>query len=208
MAKSDVNRLLILPAIVLAAALSLTGCANLPFFGGDDNSSNNSSNNKDDKDDEDDEDDEEEEEEEASGSSSCPQEFLDKTKQQGDAAGTGLENLAITEIDPADFEPAAIGSELDGGCVFTIQYTLEGTDNIFYQAFVPGGQDLQDSIDAALVSGGYEASTDGFYSGAEGDYVIVLDQDEAESTPQQIQEQGLSFLGSEFLVISAYSVQV
>jgi hypothetical protein len=206
MAKSDVNRLLILPAIVLAAALSLTGCANLPF-GGDDNSSNNSSNNKNDKDDEDEEE-EEEEEEEASGSSNCPQEFLDKTKQQGDAAGTGLENLTITEIDPADFKPAAIGSELDGGCVFTIQYTLEGTDSVFYQAFVPGGQDLQDSINSALVDGGYEVSTDGFYTGTDGDYVIVLDQDESEATPQQIQEQGLGFLGSEFLVISAYEVQV
>ena len=43
MAQTDVNRLLILPAIVLAAALSLTGCANLPFFGSDENSSSNSS---------------------------------------------------------------------------------------------------------------------------------------------------------------------
>ena len=207
MAKSDVNRLLILPTIALAAALSLTGCAGLPFFGGDDNSSNNSSNNKNDKDDEDEEE-EEEEEEEASGSSNCPQEFLDTTKEQGDVAGTGLENLAITEIDPADFEPAAIAGELDGGCIFTIQYTLEGTDTVFYQAFVPGGQDLQDSIDSALVADGYEVSTDGFYTGAKGDYVIVLDQDEAEVTPQQIQEQGLSFLGSEFVVISAQRAQV
>ena len=205
MAQTDVNRLLILPAIVLAAALSLTGCANLPFFGGDDNSSSNSSK---DKNDEDDEDEEEEEEEEASGSSNCPQQFLDYSKQQGETAESGLENLSLTEIDPAQFEPAVVGNEIDGGCIFVIEYTQEGTDSKIFEAFVPGGPELQSSIDAALLADGFESMGEGFYTSADSSYVIVYNNEDALITDEQIQEQGLGFLGDEFLVITAYSGEV
>jgi hypothetical protein len=206
MAQSDVKRLLILPAIVLAAALSLTGCANLPFFGGDDTSSNNSSNDKDDKDDEEEE--EEEEEEEATGSSNCPQQFLDYSELQGSNAESGLENLSLNEIEPAEFEPAVIGDQLDGGCVFTIEYTSEDAPGKIFNAFVPGGQDLQDSLDAALTADGYESMGEGFYTGTEGDYVIVYNNEDALLTEEQIEEQGLGFLGDEFLVITAYTGEV
>lgn len=208
MAQSDVKRLLILPAIVLAAALSLTGCANLPFFGGDDSSSNNSSNNNKDDDEDEEEEDEEEEEEEASGSSNCPQQFLDYSELQGNNAESGLEDLNLSEIDPAEFEPAVIGDQLDGGCVFTIEYTSDDAPGKIFNAFVPGGQDLQDSLDAALTADGYESMGEGFYTGTEGDYVIVIDNEDAMLTDEQIEEQGLGFLGDEFVVITAYTGEV
>ena len=205
MAQTDVNRLLILPAIVLAAALSLTGCAGLPFFGGDSDSSNNSSSRDDD--DEDDED-EEEEEDDSSGSSNCPREFLDATKQQSNDAETGFDELTITEIDPADFEPAVVGTELDGGCIFVIEYVQDDQPGKIFEAFVPGGEQLKATLDAALVADGFDNSTDSFYVGTDNEYVIIYGNDEGLFTDEQIKEQGLDFLGDEFLVITAYKGEV
>ena len=207
MAQTDVNRLLILPAIVLAAALSLTGCADLPFFGGDSDSSNNSSSNKDDDDDEDDED-EEEEEDDSSGSSNCPRQFLDATKQQSDNAETGFDEITIREIDPADFEPAVVGTELDGGCIFVIEYVQDDKPGKIFEAFVPGGDELKTTLDAALVADGFDNSTESFYVGTDNEYVIIYGNDEGLFTDEQIEEQGLDFLGDEFLVITAYKGEV
>ena len=202
MAQTDVNRLLILPAIVLAAALSLTGCAGLPFFGGDSDSSNNSSSRDDD---EDEDEEEEEEEEEASGSSQCPQQFLDSSSQQYDES---LDEVTVAEIDPSDFEPTVVAAELDGGCFFTITTLNDGVETVLYNAFVPGGEDLFATLDEALLGGGYESMGEGFYTGTDNEYVIVYNNEDSMLTPDQIEEAGLGFLGDEFLVVTAYKGEV
>jgi hypothetical protein len=208
MAQSELNRLLILPAIVLAAALSLSGCANLPFFGNDSGSSNNSSSNDDDDDeDEDDEDEDEDEDEDADtggGDSSCPPQFLDASQQQYDGS---LDNVVLAEINPNEFEPSLVGDLLDSGCFFTITTENEGVETILYNAFVPGGEELIASLDDALLGDGYEAMGGGFYTGTD-QYVIVYSDEDAVMTPEQIEEQGLGFLGDEFVVVTAYEGQV
>lgn len=205
MAQTTLNRLLIIPAIVLAATVSLTGCANLPFFGGDSNSSNNSSNNKDDDDEDEDEDEDkdEDEDEDDNASGGCPQQFLDKTQTDGAAGGLDFDSLTVAEIEPSTFEPAAIADQLDGGCIISISYDAEGQSGTMYEAFVPGGDDVAAEIDEALVADGWDNSTDGFYV-KDTLYLVVTSNEDSGISADAAVEQGLGFLGDEFLVIVTY----
>lgn len=204
MAQSELNRLLILPAIVLAAALSLSGCANLPFFGNDSDSSNNSSSRDDD--DDEDEDEEEEDDNDSSGSSQCPQAFLDATKQQSDSSD--FEGITVSEISPTEFEPASISDFLDGGCILVLEYTQDDMPGTIYEAFIPGSDDRLAELDAALVADGYDNSTESFYIGDDNSYVAVYSNEDSGFTQDQIDEQGMGFLGDEFIVITAYQGEV
>ena len=203
MAQTDVNRLLILPVIVLAAALSLSGCANLPFFGNDSDSSNNSSS----KDDDDEEEEEEEEEEEPTNAGSCPQEFLDMTKADSAGVDTGFDDVSVTEIDPRLFEPAALG-DIVGGCVFVIEYVQDGTPGTIFQAYIPGGADVVADIDTALVADGWDDTIDTMYVKNDNSYVIVYSTEDGGLTDAQIDEAGLSALGSDLVVVLAYKGEV
>jgi len=208
MAQTELNRLLILPAIVLAATLSLTGCSNLPFFGGDSDSSNNSSSRDDDEDDEDEEE-EEEEEDDNSGSGGCPQKFLDQATTDGSLGDSGLDNVKVTEIAPSDFEPASVGDVLGEGCIFILSYSQDGEDAEFYEAFIPGGDDVVAQLDEALVADGYDGSSgEGFYIGDDNSFVAVYANEDSGFTEDEVQEYGLDFLGDEFLVVTAYKGEV
>lgn len=209
MAQSTLNRLLIIPAIVLAATISLTGCANLPFFGGDSNSSNNSSNDKDDddkdkdEDEDDDEDKDEDDDDDNNSSGGCPQQFLDKTQTDGAAGGLDFDSLTVAEIESANFEPAAIGGLLDDGCIISISYDADGQSGTMFEAFVPGGDDLKKELDAALVADGWDDSSEGFYV-KDTLYLVVTSNEDSGISADAAQEQGLGFLGDEFLVIVTY----
>jgi hypothetical protein len=206
MSQSELNRLLILPAIVLAAALSLSGCAALPFFGGDSGQSNNSSS-RDDDDEDDDDEDEDEDDDVVELSSDCPQEFLDATKETS-SSSVDFDSLTVREISPSDFEPSSISEFLDGGCVLVVDYSQDDVDGTIYEAFIPGGQEVIDGIDAALVDDGFDDSTDNFYVGDGNEYVIVYSNEDSGVSQDTIAEQGGSFLGDEFVIVTAYSGKV
>lgn len=205
MAQTELNRLLIIPAIVLAATLSLSGCANLPFFGNDSGSSNNSSS-KDDKDDQDDEDAEDEDDNDSGGAGGCPQKFLDTTQQSSDTAD--FDEITVTEIAPGDFEPAVLGDFLDGGCLLELSYTQDDVPGTIYEAFIPGGADTLAALDAALVAEGYDNSSESFYIGDENSFVAVYSNEDSGLSQDDIDEQGMGFLGDEFIVITAYKGEV
>jgi hypothetical protein len=209
MPHSELNRLLILPAIVLAAALSLSGCAALPFFGTDSGSSNNSSSrDDDDEDDDEDEDDEDEDEESKGGSSGCPRELLDASRASANAGDAALDKIEITEITPEQFEPSAIGTVVDEGCFFVVEYESDGTPAQIFEAFVPGGAELVAELDSALTDDGFSNSAASFYVGDDNSFVIVTTSEGSSYIEDQLEDDGLDFLGDEWVLIMAYKGQV
>ena len=181
MALRSIDRLLLIPALIVLGSLTVAGCS--PSTPNNDSSSSS----RDDRDDEADEEEAEEEEEDASGSG-CPASFSSQ--------GLGIDDFAV--LDAADFKYQAIGADiLADGCLFTIGAS---SDAEVQQGYLPGGDAEKAEIGASLEAGGYTLLSDGVYSNPEGSTIAV--QDSADLfTPDAINSFDLGF-GDSFIVVT------
>lgn len=179
MALRSIDRLLLIPALIVLGSLTVAGCS--PSTPNNDSSSSS-------RDDRDDEADEEAEEEEDASGSGCPASFSSQ--------GLGIEDFAI--VDAGDFKYQAIGADiLAKGCLFSIGAS---SDAEVQQGYLPGGDAEKAEIAASLEAAGYTSLSDGVYSNPEGSTVAV--QDSADLfTGEAIDAFDLGF-GDSFIVVT------
>ena len=190
MALLELKRSLLLPAILIAASLTLVGCSGAPS---DNNSSNSSSSSSDD--DEDEEEAEEEEEEEVSAGG-CPPEFLTAFES------TATEGAEVSILTPAEFSAPEIGEQyLEGGCLFRVVVEVDGSSGQSDFGYLPGDADTVAAISANLDAAGFENLAEGMYSKSDTFGVFVLDSADSMSA-EEVERLGLDF-GDSFVIVMA-----
>ena len=189
MALLELKRSLLLPAILIAASLTLVGCS----AGSSDtnNSSNNSSSSSDD-----DEDEEEAEEEEEVSAGGCPASFLSAFES------TAAEGAEVSLITADEFSAPEIGEEyLEDGCLFRVVVEVDGSTGQSDFGYLPGDADTVAAISANLDAAGFENLAEGMYSKSDTFGVFVLDSADSMSA-EEVDKLGLDF-GDSFVIVMA-----
>lgn len=194
MAIRTLDRLLLIPALIVLGSVTLAGCASLP--GNNSNDSSNSSNSsKDDKNE--DEEEEAEEEEQSDSTGGCPDSF--------DQAAAAPANLGgeFEFISAADFTAASvIGEEyLEDGCLFRVTVDTEGVVSTSDFGYIPGDTETVTAISANLEGGGYTKLTAGMFSLDDSSGVFVFDSGDSMSE-SDVSTLDLGF-GDSFVVVMA-----
>jgi len=185
----ELKRSLLLPAILIAASLTLVGCS----AGSSDtnNSSNNSSSSSDD-----DEDEEEAEEEEEVSAGGCPASFLSAFES------TAAEGAEVSLITADEFSAPEIGEEyLEDGCLFRVVVEVDGSTGQSDFGYLPGDADTVAAISANLDAAGFENLAEGMYSKSDTFGVFVLDSADSMSA-EEVDKLGLDF-GDSFVIVMA-----
>jgi len=186
----ELKRSLLLPAILIAASLTLVGCS----AGSSDN--NNSSNNSSSSSDEDEEEAEEEEEEEEVSAGGCPASFLSAFES------TAAEGAEVSLITADEFSAPEIGEEyLEDGCLFRVVVEVDGTTGQSDFGYLPGDAATVAAISANLDAAGFTNLAEGMYSKSDTFGVFVLDSADSMSA-EEVDKLGLDF-GDSFVIVMA-----
>ena len=195
MALLELKRSLLLPAILLAASLTLVGCGGTPTDNSDDKDSSSSS--SDDKDKDEAEEEEAEEEADASTEGNCPLGF------EQSAANLGAAGSSVTVISASDFDVPEVGLDiLASGCLFSATGEVDGTSYTSQAGYLPGDAAKLDEIVANLVAGGFTATSgvDGFYT-RDKTSIVVFNSADLPGGATAAEPLNLGF-GDNFLVIT------
>lgn len=184
MANRTLDRLLLIPALIVLGSVTLAGCSLLPGANNAPTSaaSNGSEESTDDAD-----------EEPSSGN--CPPEFAP-------SAGLGGAEGDYKIISAAEFSVPLVGSEfLEGGCFFRV--TVEGEDASGTSDFgyLPGDADTVVEISSNLEAGGYEKVADGIFQLSDTEGVFVFHSGDTLSA-EDVEKLGLDF-GDSFVIVMA-----
>jgi hypothetical protein len=133
----------------------------------------------------------------------CPQRFVDETIGEPDTDGE-YPNVTATQLAASEFLPAAVGRLIEGGCMFRFDVVNEDSEHAIYSAYFPGGEELFAEIEQALVAEGYRIEDRGFYIARTGEYFGMYANDETLFSPQQLQGDGIAFLGDEYIVTTFF----
>ncbi len=189
----DLNRILLVPALIVLGSLTVTSCV---FFPSDDSST--SSRDRDDRDE-----DEEEEEVEEESTTACPPDFVAALErlQPDDFGGE------YTVLEPTDFGAPEIGENvLVEGCLFRAEVTVDGVDTSTDFGYLPGDEATVTEIGTTLVTAGYTvAGYTGSYTHPDGTMVLVTQADN--SAEPSLDDLGLDF-GDTFVVVMVTTAPV
>ena len=148
----------------------------------------------------------------------CPQEVLD-ARMSG--YGSADQVSTIREISADEFLPPSLAEFVEPGCVYEVSdENSEGVMSVSFRgAMVPGGDDLFDSIEATILSHGYDyvvfpqwdnGSNDGANHATQGEYlapganfVTVWTHLDDTTDWSMYNGPGFAFLGTEFVVVQA-----
>lgn len=191
MATRTLDRLLLIPALIVIGSLTLAGCSLLP--GANANPSNSSSSDKDDEKDAA----EEEEAEQEDAASGCPDSFDQAAAAPAELGGQ------FEFISAADFSSsAAIGSEFfDRGCLFRVTVDTDGVTSTSDFGYLPGDAATVAAISANLEAGGYTKLTEGMFSLDDSSGVFVFASGDTMSETQ-VDALDLGF-GDSFVIVMA-----
>lgn len=192
MASRTIDRLLLVPALIVLGSLTLAGCALLPGNTSTPSSSPSSSAQADDES----TDDEAEADGDSASTGGCPDSISEST-----AAMAGVDG-EITFIEAADFSATAISTKyLTGGCLFRVAVAAEGdgiatTTDIGY---LPGDAATVTAISADLEAAGYTKVTDGIFTISDTSGVFVFASDDMMSEAE-VEQLGL---GDSIVIVMA-----
>ena len=193
MALLELKRSLLLPAILLAASLTLVGCGGTPSNNSDDDKSSSSSSDKDDEEEEA----EEEEEADASTEGNCPIGFIQASQDMVEQEAT------VSILAASEFDVQEVGLDiLASGCLFSTTGDVDGTTFTSQSGYLPGGAAELAEISANLEAAGFVAMTgaDGFYT-RDTTSVVVFNSADLPGGAEAASPLNLGF-GDEFLVLS------
>lgn len=191
MAIRALDRLLLVPAIIVLTSATLAGCALLP--GGNPAPSASSSSESTDESGENDDDNDG-----ASAGSNCPEAF---DEQAGGAAGF---DGTYAEISADEFSAPEVGTEyLEDGCIFRVTVDSEGTKAESDFAYIPGDADTVAAISANLEAEGFTKLTEGMYTLNDNFGVFVINSSDSMSATD-VEKLELGF-GDSFIIVMATS---
>lgn len=191
MALLELKRSLLLPAMLLAASLTLVGCSGAPS-----NTADNSNSSSSDSDSEAD-DAEDEEAAEASTGGNCPAGF------EAAAVAQTQQDATITVLSAAEFDVPEVGLDiLASGCLFETTADVDGTPYTAQSGYLPGDATVLAEIAANLEAGGYESMSgvDGFYT-LDTTSIVIFDSADLPGGAEAAKPLNLGF-GDNFLVIT------
>ena len=188
MATRTLDRLLLIPALIVLGSLTFSGCSLLP--GSNPAPSNSSSSDKDD-------DKDEAEEEQDGDASGCPDSFDQAAAAPADLGGE------FEFISAADFTSSSvIGAEFfDRGCLFRVTVDTDGVVSTSDFGYLPGDATTVAAISANLEAAGYAKLTEGMFSLDDSSGVFVFASDDT-MDKTQVDALGLGF-GDSFVIVMA-----
>ena len=193
MALLELKRSLLLPAILLAASLTLVGCGGTPT----NNSDNSSSSSSKDDDEEEAEEEEEEVDADASTESNCPLGFVQASQDMVQQEAT------VSILTAGEFDVPEVGLDiLASGCLFSTTGDVDGTTFTSQSGYLPGGAAELAEISANLEAAGFVTmeGADGFYT-RDKTSVVVFNSADLPGGAEAAGPLNLGF-GDEFLVLS------
>jgi len=190
MATRTIDRLLLIPALIVLGSVTLAGCSLLPGGAPSPSSSSSDSSSGDESSDEEATDDADE----ATGSSDCPDSLSESTAAMAGADGT------VTFIEPVDFAAPVVGVEfLDGGCLFRVEVETEGVPSSTDIGYLPGDAATVATISANLEAGGYTKVADGIFTLSDNSGVFVFASEDMMSATE-VEQLGM---GDSIVVVMA-----
>ena len=194
MATRTLDRLLLIPALIVLGSLTLAGCSLLP--GGNANPSSSSSSDKDD-DEAEAEDADAEQDDQGGDASGCPDSFDQAAAAPADLGGE------FEFISAADFTSSSvIGAEyFDRGCLFRVTVDTDGVTSTSDFGYLPGDAATVAAISANLEAAGYAKLTEGMFSLDDTSGVFVFASDDT-MDKTQVDSLGLGF-GDSFVIVMA-----
>lgn len=188
MASRTIDRLLLVPALIVLGSVSLAGCALLPGNASAPSSAPSSSAQAEDESTDDDAGDDD------AASGGCPDSISESA-----AAMAGVDG-DITFITAADFSAEAIAAEyLEGGCLFRVAVDTEGVATTTDIGYLPGDATTVTAISADLEAAGYTKVTDGIFTISDTSGVFVFASDDMMSATE-VEQLGL---GDSIVIVMA-----
>lgn len=180
MATRTIDRLLLVPAVIVLGSLTLGGCSLLPGGAPAPSTSSSSTAPADDESTE-----EPSEDDDAAASSGCPDSLTQST-----AAMAGVDG-EVAFIEAADFAVPVVGADLlEGGCLFRVSVDNEGVATTTDIGYLPGDAATVATISANLEAGGYTKVTDGIFTLTDNSGVFVFSSEDM-MTSTEVAQLGL-----------------
>ena len=179
MALRTLDRLVLIPALIVLGSITLAGCSLLPGAGASNSSSSSSSDDKADAGDDAEAEETEAEDVEDDAAGGCPASITDSAATMAGVDGD------VDFISSAEFAAPVVGTEyLEGACLFRVVVDTEGSASSTDIGYLAGDAATVAAISANLEAGGYTKVTDGIFTLNDKSGVFVFGSDDTMSAAE------------------------